>query len=281
MRKSRLECVIDLLSALAVRVDAHLARRHLRRGYPQLAIFAFDHIGARVNAFGRYEHDELAALAEFLRERNLLEGACLDIGANIGNHAVFLASLFHEVHAFEPAPDPFALLQQNTRRLGNIHCHPHGLSNRRTRLTLVAPNDNVGAGMICEGENSANARSEEISVVELDHYAPAQSLDIGLMKIDVEGHELQALEGSAATIARCRPVIVFEQQSEEIEAGSSRVVDHLRTLGYKEFFEFRRSPGVRLRTLNILWRLLRGETFGFRLVTAFDKRYYGMLVALP
>jgi FkbM family methyltransferase len=263
MRKSRIECLIDLLSVLAVRAEAKLARRHLRLGYAKLAIFAFDHIGSRVTAFGRYERDELDALAELLEDKKLIKGACLDIGANIGNHTVYFANLFREVHAFEPSPDPFALLQQNTRRLSNVQCH------------------HIGAGSIHNHTKDVGASAVEISVVELDRFLSAHELDIGLMKIDVEGHELQVLEGSSATITRCQPAIVFEQQAQEIEAGRSKVINYLKGLGYNDFYEFQRTPAIPVRALNIVWRLLRGEAFGFQSISVLQRRFHGMLVALP
>jgi FkbM family methyltransferase len=281
MRKSRIECLIDLLSVLAVRAEAKLARRHLRLGYAKLAIFAFDHIGSRVTAFGRYERDELDALAELLEDKKLIKGACLDIGANIGNHTVYFANLFREVHAFEPSPDPFALLQQNTRRLSNVQCHHIGLSNCQNRVTLFVPNDNIGAGSIQNHTKDVGASAVEISVVELDRFLSAHELDIGLMKIDVEGHELQVLEGSSATITRCQPAIVFEQQAQEIEAGRSKVINYLKGLGYNDFYEFQRTPAIPVRALNIVWRLLRGEAFGFQSISVLQRRFHGMLVALP
>lgn len=281
MRKTRIECLIDLLSALVVRAEAKLARRHLRLGYPNMAIFAFDHIGSRVTAFGRYERDELDALVELFEEKKLVKGACLDIGANIGNHAMYFAKLFREVHAFEPSSDAFALLQQNTRRLSNVQCHNFGLSNCQDRFTLNVPNDNIGAGRIEKHTKDSGASAVEISVVELDRFLSARELDIGFMKIDVEGHELQVLEGSAATIAKWRPAIVFEQQAQEIEAGRSKVIDYLKGLGYKNFYEFQRAPAIPVRALNIVWRLLRGETFGFQPVSVLQRRFHGMLVALP
>lgn len=280
MRKSRIECLVGLLSALVVRAQARLAARHLRQGYPQLAVFAFDHIGARINAFGRYEHDELATLAEFLKDRDLLQGACIDVGANIGNHAVFFATLFREVHAFEPAPAPFVLLRHNTCHLENVHCHPYGLSSHHGQATLTAPRDNVGAGRIEEGKAHQSPRAAEISLVELDRFPLVHGLDIGLIKIDVEGHELKVLDGAVDTISRVRPVIVFEQQPEDMDGGTSKVIERLRSLGYAAFYEFARSPQISVRPLNILWRLLRGESCCFRHVSAFEKKYYGMLVAL-
>lgn len=280
MRKNRSEYVEGLLSALVVRAEEWLAARHLRRGYPQLAVFAFDHIGARINTFGRYEHDELAALVDFLRRKNMLRGACIDAGANIGNHAVVFANLFDQVHAFEPAPRPFALLKLNTRDIPNVHCHEVGLSDRTCLADLIAPRTNVGGGSVeaIVREDHLNDR-DRVSLVQLDRYQALAGLDVGLMKIDVEGHELAVLNGAAEMLSNTRPVIVFEQQAGQIVDGSSAVIDRLRALGYGQFYEFVRSPQTRLRPLTIVLRLLIGETLKFERVTTFEKKYYAMLLA--
>ena len=79
---SRLEYAVDLLATLLVRLQAYLTSRRLRDGFPQLAVFSFDYIGARVSAFGRYERDELKALIGFLAGKQILKGgACIDAGA--------------------------------------------------------------------------------------------------------------------------------------------------------------------------------------------------------
>lgn len=280
MRKSPVECLIDLFCILTVRATERLGARYLHRGYPQLGVFAFDHIGARINSFGRYEHDELAALKEFLTVEGLVQGSCLDVGANIGNHSVFFSSMYAEVHAFEPAPRPFSLLQFNAGFSNNIHCHRVGLSDRNGSAALVAPQANVGAGAVRTDESADRGNATDVALVRLDDFAPVRHLDIGLIKIDVEGHELQALSGAGELLARTRPVIVFEQQPEQIDNATSPVIERLRTLGYDEFYEFARSPAIPLRLFNILWRVLTGEKLYFRRISVFTRKFYPMVVAL-
>lgn len=62
---------------------------------------------------------------------------------------------------------------------------------------------------------------------------------IGLIKIDVEGHELLALKGMIKIINRRKPIIVFEQ-NRDIYNGTPDVIEFLRSLGYLNLQEVER-----------------------------------------
>ena len=82
----------------------HLRKRgaqHARSGAPPIATFAFDHIGHEINLRGRYEADELECAIGFLRGSALLAGDVVDVGANIGNHALFFSEHYDRVIAID------------------------------------------------------------------------------------------------------------------------------------------------------------------------------------
>src|SRR5688572_20482283 len=272
---------MNLLAAVLVRIQERLSRRHLARGMPQLAMFSFDHIGARINAFGRYEHDVLCALVAFLREHGKLRGACLDVGANIGNHTLFLARHFDTVDAFEPSPRTFALLALNTQDVANVTVHRIGLSDREDVLSLMVPLENVGRGSVLHDPAHAGpVRQERIEVIPLDRVSGIEGQTIGLIKVDVEGMEAEVLRGARSTLQRCRPAVVFEQHPHDFVDGSSASIALLKELGYTRFHEFVRWPDTPLRIVTIASKVLLGERASFREVTSFERKYYPMIVAL-
>ena len=59
---------------------------------------------------------------------------------------------------------------------------------------------------------------------------------IDLIKIDVEGHELNVLKGMEKTLKKFSPIIVFESQKKEIINGSSKVIDFLKSKKYNKFY---------------------------------------------
>lgn len=280
-RNSRTEYMFGLFSALLVRAQTYIARRHIKNRFPQLAVFSFDCIAARINAFGRFERDELDALIAFMTHKHLLKGVCIDVGANIGNHSVFFADYFNEVHAFEPSPRPYALLVQNAMLKSNIHCYNVGLSDHSCTAKLTAPLDNIGQGSIgAVIQEDALHVSASVKLVPLDGVDVMHEIEIGLIKIDVEGHELCVLDGAKALITRTSPVIVFEQQPGEIKDGTSPVIDRLRTLGYGDFCTISRRPETRFRLVTILLRLMFGECIEFKPACRFESKFYSMIVAI-
>ncbi len=152
---------VDLLAPLKIFINSynhHLAKQHLKT-YPQLAVFAFDHIGLCINHFGRYESRTLSLIGDYLASviSDLSRTVALDIGANIGNHCLYFSDLFEEVFAFEPNQRTFALLKFNTEHAcskRNIKCFNFGLSDQNSELLFKASKSNVGGSRIVEDPQS-------------------------------------------------------------------------------------------------------------------------------
>ena len=170
--------------------------------FPQIAVLAFDHIGRNINAYGRYEADQLEALTEYLHTKNtsIFSGAVLDIGANIGNHTVYFSSMFSRIYAFEPNPDAFQLLQFNARTFtkNNVVCYNVGLSDQPDVLRLAIDPNNIGSSSFLDN-TSENYR--ECTLSTIDRIVNINET-VSLIKVDVEGYELKALKGLSYIILR-------------------------------------------------------------------------------
>jgi FkbM family methyltransferase len=142
----------------------------------------------------------------------------LDIGANVGSHTVTLAQHSRTVHAFEPMPDTFAVLSRNAARFPNIVTHQVAASNAPGTAHLIRSSRNYGAAYI--GDDAPGLDITCVRIDDLTFDAP-----VGFIKIDVEGHERQALEGCRETLVRDRPVLILEDTTH------SRVL--LKELGYR------------------------------------------------
>ena len=88
--------------------------------HPQVVCFAHDSISRKIMIDGLFEKKELFALKSFLLSEPYGRETCLDIGGNIGNHALFFADLFDQVVSFEPNPKIFNALKNIISNSGEI-----------------------------------------------------------------------------------------------------------------------------------------------------------------
>ncbi len=138
-----------------------------------------------------------------------------DIGANIGQHSLFMSLHADQVHSFEP----YCVVSQKLERhielngISNIQLHKIGLSNQQEELDFYAPTGrNQGIGSFDAGTVSKGNRNlGKLALVRGDEYLEKNALqNICLLKIDVEGFEKNVLEGLRNTLERSRPIAVVE-----------------------------------------------------------------------
>jgi FkbM family methyltransferase len=167
-------------------------------------------------------------------------GIYLDVGSNIGNHAVFFG-LFCADHvvAIEPNPRLHPILRRNidANALGaRITVMPVGISDTDVvgAMALRDEHDgNIGASHVIPGPDAAGA-GERVTLRRLDdviaELAPSlPSLPFTLLKIDVEGMEMGVLRSATTLLREHRPQIFIELITEDaLEAATSL----LRDFGY-------------------------------------------------
>lgn len=152
-----------------------------------------------------FEAAELVALAELLPSG----ATVLDVGANIGNHALFFATRMAaaKVVVIEPNPLALAPLVANVvvNGLTGVIDLTHlgiGLSDRDAGGFGMKRHDrNLGATKMKPGQGELRVRCGDDICAGLTPH---------LIKIDVEGMEMAVLAGLSATIARARPLILIE-----------------------------------------------------------------------
>ncbi len=152
-----------------------------------------------------------------------------DVGANIGYMTSILAARGAVVHAFEPCPSTLEELRQNVARWpgARVTVHPLALSDRAGRLHLVIPPPEAqNPGLAAIGTEGV-----EVEASTLDRVLEGvRQLD--MLKLDVEGHELQVLRGSTALLAAgAIRHIVFEEH----RPVPSPVTEFLARHGYQIF----------------------------------------------
>jgi FkbM family methyltransferase len=173
--------------------------------------------------------------------RHLIAPGCLavDAGANIGVVASEIARHAGQVLAFEPNPMAFAVLRHLRAR--NVAPVWAALGAAAGEAPLVVPVTRKGPSS--NGGHLADARDE--GAAALTYQVPVLALDsldlpgLGFLKIDVEGHEPEVLDGARETIRRHRPTIMVEHEVSHAGAAFGDVFQRLAELGYEGVFLLR------------------------------------------
>lgn len=137
----------------------------------------------------------------------------VDIGAHVGISVHCWAPKFQNVVAFEPMVDHYQCLVENTKKFNNVKTHNCAISNEsRTLRGAYRSKKNSGSFQLLPDNWQPNPKKAQPEIFNI----PSRRLDefgieeIDLIKIDVEGWELEVLRGAAKTIQRCRPVLLIE-----------------------------------------------------------------------
>lgn len=150
------------------------------------------------------------------------DGVFFDVGANWGYFAINMATrpLFHgKIHAFEPIAESFCDLTglvAETKLEGMVYCHQIALSNIDGQAKMKIPNNFSGMAAISPDKDGIT-----VNLVKLDDLGLGK---VDFIKIDVEGHEYQVIDGARKVINTYRPYIIFEDW---FESGPINFDQHL------------------------------------------------------
>jgi len=147
---------------------------------------------------GSYEPETRELFKKIIRPGMII----VDIGAHIGYFTRLFAALTGKtgtVYAFEADQENFELLAKNTRNFKNIKLCPQAVSDKSGSINFYHSEDKTG----CHSVIPADFRQKKITVpaITLDDFIQEKNINkIDLIKMDIEGGELAALEGMRVTV---------------------------------------------------------------------------------
>lgn len=153
---------------------------------------------------------------EFVRRILRADSVFFDVGCGIGTYSMVAAKGVRRlVHAFEPIPGGYETIQKNLRANGleaRVKLNASGLSNRQGVGHMQEAGNMFVSFVILGG---CPEGSVTVQLTTLDAYCRDNSVDrIDVIKIDVEGHESEVLEGAERMLAERRiDVIIMEEDS--------------------------------------------------------------------
>jgi FkbM family methyltransferase len=177
-------------------------------------------------------------------------GVYLDVGGNIGNHAVFFGKYCADrVISIEPHPKLVPIARRNLRangiNTGQVLPFAAGSSNGVGHIHVREGFEhNIGGSQIRESASAATEAEVEIQIKRLDDIVESIRPAIGGMpitfvKMDVEGMEVEALKGATKLLTEQRPQLLIEIITDEALA---EVESILKPLGYRKMMAIGNPP---------------------------------------
>lgn len=216
--------------------------------------------GHMIDGYSSIDHqsfyNSLSKEIEYIKKfKNKDNVTVVDGGANLGFYSIVYSLLDNvSVLSFEPFPDTFAYLKKNinTNKISNITPIEVGLFSETKEMAIGSPNafrfysfmtkffkftdkDQAGCASVFTSDMSAPIAK----FIKGDECHELKSLDsIDLIKIDVEGSELYALQGLEQTILQHQPLLIIEFSIHALLAANispDKLWNFIKKLGYKKY----------------------------------------------
>lgn len=168
-----------------------------------------EHVGKRLA--NSTEHEP--ALAEFIKKQTSTGNVCFDVGCQWGTFSLLMADSVGDtgkVISVDPVDRHIEALRKSAHANGfdNISVHRTALTNKNGTVSVHTHSKNTGASRLSR-DSIWHGRGEPVSAYTLDSFCEQEIVDeIDLLKLDVEGAELDVLEGAAQMLDSIEVLII-------------------------------------------------------------------------
>lgn len=165
-------------------------------------------------------------MLDYIKE-NYKGGNFVDVGSNVGNHAIYFSGIADTVYSFEPVLQSFNAQMDNIKlnKIKNIEIFQCALGNENKMVGLMHNISNMGNTKVIE-EDYGDRADEFVLMYKLDDF---KLKNVKVIKVDVEGYELKVLEGAKQTLQENNAAVFVECLS---PANLKETSTYLDNLGY-------------------------------------------------
>ena len=239
---AKLPILKRLIPSLAIRILKIIGKNrkyYSIRGIDMYLDF-LDPIDREIILFNEFEKLEIEFLLSEIKRKQL--NYFLDVGANCGYYSLKIAEKFSNINIFSFEPNPEAYFKfskshlRNFKLSKNIKLENFGLSNENKKLKMQSMikfgyAQTGGTSVITNDKNNDNYKFYA-NFKTGDEYFNIRNKNLAI-KIDVEGHELNVLNGLEKTLKFNNCILQIEIFSNNFE----KVDNFLLSLGYNNFYK--------------------------------------------
>ena len=255
MISKKINIIINLILEYFIKLNFNRKKEDFKKIHNnEFAYFFNDTIAKEINIHGVYEKEEIEVLSKLISSKDHV----VDIGANIGNHSIAFSKISKKVYSFEAHPRTFEILKFNTDKYKNIKIFNIGISNKKGSLFFKnIITTNIG------GKKLSKTGSIKSQINKLDNIIKSDK-KIKLIKIDIEGHEHEALLGMKKLLSNNNSLILLEFCEESI-AKRRKIINFLRDNNYLHSYYFSKEKKIsNLGYLDLLIKIILTILFVFK-----------------
>ena len=187
---------------------------------------------------------ELSIISSFKNSKR----DAVDVGVYRGIYTYKLSQEFKHVYSFEPNPLIYPYLKKNlTKIIKNMSLQNLAISDNNGEINLKIPSRRksifktnyeelykLGCATIHKQNKIQNYNSFKVKKIKLDDIL--KNKDISFIKIDVEGHEKEVINGSKNIIINNRPALLVEIEERHSNHPVNETIKFINNLGYNSFY---------------------------------------------
>lgn len=224
----KINLIINLVLEYFIKLNFNRKKENFKKIHGNEFVYFFnDTIAKEINIHGIYEKEEIEVLSKLINFKDHV----VDIGANIGNHSIAYSKISKKVYAFEAHPRTFEILKFNINEYKNIKIYNIGISDKKGHLYFKKVNStNIGGKRLSKIGSIKSQINKLDNIIKLDK-------KIKLIKIDIEGHEYEALKGMKRLLKNNNSLILQEFCEDSISK-RKKIINFLKENEYLHSYYF-------------------------------------------